>query len=531
MPDEATASTTFPLERKSKEGRQLIVQAAGDGPSEAEFYIAPSTVADQNVGVNLLHEGAGLKFGAGLNKESLTLFDTVSILDLLLREARNPVLLTSVRSALLTRDPLHEVIDSYKIMSREESLPESSSVTRFKMSATSFSAKSSNNSKIGWIIDSGADQNVTMSTVVMFNVVDISYLQIIVGHANGTLSTISHVANLKLANDVILYDVLVVLGYCDLKKEKTLETRSESSGLYLFDIDSDKCICKVNIVMSYNVSKSLWHIRLGYLANQVFSVLKTDLSLSKKIDMLICELTSRSEKCVLMGYSSVKKAYKLFSLDNRNVLYSRDVRFYEIVFPFKRKNKSVNDGVDVDFKGNTNHLTAFDNQMSLRSIDKERVASIVDGRVPSSRINTTQMQASQPSVRRSSRSGKLPAKFNDYVVKSNVEYGLRKNKSNKQATVSRSSAKAEYICMAFAICEIIWIANLLQSLKVTNLDPISLYSDNSSTIHIVVNLVFNEKTKPFEIDVHIVKENATFRILKTEKIHTFDQVADENSYF
>lgn len=46
----------------------------------------------------------------------------------------------------------------------------------------------------------------------LFNVVDITSLKITVGHPNGTLATISHVGNLKLTNNVTLYDVLVVPG-------------------------------------------------------------------------------------------------------------------------------------------------------------------------------------------------------------------------------------------------------------------------------------------------------------------------------
>ncbi|GKA57628.1 hypothetical protein Tco_0756816 [Tanacetum coccineum] len=58
----------------------------------------------------------------------------------------------SVRSALLTRDPLPEVKDAYTIVSREESykgIPESSSVTKSKLNTTSFAAKSFNNIKRG----------------------------------------------------------------------------------------------------------------------------------------------------------------------------------------------------------------------------------------------------------------------------------------------------------------------------------------------------------------------------------------------
>ncbi|GJV75312.1 zinc finger, CCHC-type containing protein [Tanacetum coccineum] len=105
--------------------------------------------------------------------------------------------------------------------------------------------------------------------------------------------------------------------------------------------------------------------------------------------------------------------------------------------------------------------------MSTSPNDEERDTSIEEGRVPS-RIDTAHMQTSevdyttqlndnsfsegnvpdlnissdgyapifrsnlniengQSSVRRFSRSGKMPAKFNDYVVESNVKYGLEKH--------------------------------------------------------------------------------------------------------
>ncbi|GKD85966.1 ribonuclease H-like domain-containing protein, partial [Tanacetum coccineum] len=142
---------------------------------------------------------------------------------------------------------------------------------------------------LGWIIDSRAKQHLTGSTSRMINVVDISDLKITVGHPNGTLAVISHVRNLKLANNVMLYDVLSVLGYCvsllsvnklirdskmfvgfdenkcyiqDLKREKILGTGSESGGLYLFDVNKSNCIGKL-------VHLDLWgpyrvHSREGY---------------------------------------------------------------------------------------------------------------------------------------------------------------------------------------------------------------------------------------------------------------------------
>ncbi|GJT85167.1 ribonuclease H-like domain-containing protein [Tanacetum coccineum] len=112
----------------------------------------------------------------------------------------------------------------------------------------------------------GANQHITNSTKIMTNVVDISELNNTVGHPNGTITKINHVGNLKLTNNVVLFDVLVIPEYTvsllsvnkmikdsklhvgfnehgciiqDLKKENVLGTGSESGGLYMFDIDYD----------------------------------------------------------------------------------------------------------------------------------------------------------------------------------------------------------------------------------------------------------------------------------------------------
>ncbi|GKB81769.1 putative RNA-directed DNA polymerase, partial [Tanacetum coccineum] len=48
-------------------------------------------------------------------------------------------------------------------------------------------------------------------------------------------------------------------------------------------------------------------------------------------------LINRSDKCVFMGYSFEKVGYNLFNLDTKKMFFSRDVKFYEIVFPFKNE--------------------------------------------------------------------------------------------------------------------------------------------------------------------------------------------------
>ncbi|GKB71998.1 ribonuclease H-like domain-containing protein, partial [Tanacetum coccineum] len=76
-------------------------------------------------------------------------------------------------------------------------------------------------------------------------------------------------------------------------------------------------------------------------------------------------------------------------------------------------------------------------------------------------------------------------------------------KSKKQSTLSRSSAVAEYRSIASATCEVIWLSNLLGDMGVKDLLPVVLYCDNSSALQIAANPVFHEKSKHFEIDVHL----------------------------
>ncbi|KAI3781841.1 hypothetical protein L2E82_11867 [Cichorium intybus] len=49
------------------------------------------------------------------------------------------------------------------------------------------------------------------------------------------------------------------------------------------------------------------------------------------------KFSERVEKTILIGYSVDKKEYKLLSLETGLVFFSRDVTFYETVFPFKMK--------------------------------------------------------------------------------------------------------------------------------------------------------------------------------------------------
>ncbi|XP_061348672.1 uncharacterized mitochondrial protein AtMg00810-like [Gastrolobium bilobum] len=98
-------------------------------------------------------------------------------------------------------------------------------------------------------------------------------------------------------------------------------------------------------------------------------------------------------------------------------------------------------------------------------------------------------------------------------------------KTKKQHTISRSSAEAEYRAMAAAASELIWIKSFLSSLDLTHTEPMTLFCDSQSAIHIATNPVFHERTKHIELDCHFVREHILDKSISTQHIRTQSQPA------
>ncbi|GJW51394.1 hypothetical protein Tco_0092745, partial [Tanacetum coccineum] len=385
----------------------------------------------------------------------------------------------------------------------------------------------------GKIIDSEANQHMTYTYKELDNVLDISHLKIKVGHPNETEAYISKFGNLLLSNGLTLYDVMVIPEYSvTLISVHKLVIENKCEGLYYYNdqghptdpvlnvlkdslsIDKkDNTVCceicqrakqtREHFPLSDHTSKRLGdlvHLDLWgpYKATSSEGLPSSVLNGKSPYEMIykkcptlshlrvfgcLCfativnnndKFSSRSEKCVMIRYSNFKKGYRLYSLDKHQFIFSRDVKFFENIFPFKDSEVEQNDSANV-FQ-DVNHINFFDIEYHEIPNDDERVGNDLNknksdsssSSVSGSNINTVdfpvdnsgndadssdELVATQneevatleenlvsdgsldqnPSsshgvqnVRRSSRQSVFPRNYNDFVVESKVKYGLEK---------------------------------------------------------------------------------------------------------
>ena len=86
------------------------------------------------------------------------------------------------------------------------------------------------------------------------------------------------------------------------------------------------------------------------------------------------------------------------------------------------------------------------------------------------------------------------------------EVTLFLGKVKKKNVVARSSVKSKYRFMTLATCELIWLKQLIQELKLYECKLMELVCDNQVALHIASNSNFHERTKHIEIDYHFIRE-------------------------
>ncbi|XP_021724878.1 uncharacterized protein LOC110692187 [Chenopodium quinoa] len=98
--------------------------------------------------------------------------------------------------------------------------------------------------------------------------------------------------------------------------------------------------------------------------------------------------------------------------------------------------------------------------------------------------------------------------------------------SKRQATLSRSSAEAEYRGVANVVAETTWLRNLLLELHRPLRSAMIVYCDNISAVYMSHNPVHHQRTKHIEIDIHFVRKKVSLGDVRVLHVPSAFQYAD-----
>jgi hypothetical protein len=98
--------------------------------------------------------------------------------------------------------------------------------------------------------------------------------------------------------------------------------------------------------------------------------------------------------------------------------------------------------------------------------------------------------------------------------------------SKKQSTVALSTAEAEYIAIATALQELLWINQYLTELNLKDNETATLKSDNQAAIRIATNDTLHSRSKHIDIRYHFIREVVKRGEVELNWISTKAQEAD-----
>ncbi|KAG6483717.1 hypothetical protein ZIOFF_060369 [Zingiber officinale] len=98
--------------------------------------------------------------------------------------------------------------------------------------------------------------------------------------------------------------------------------------------------------------------------------------------------------------------------------------------------------------------------------------------------------------------------------------------SQKQKTVALSSCEAEFMAAATAACHALWLRSLSSELTDVEPKPVTLFVDNKSTIALMKNLVFHDRSKLIDTMFHFIRECIERGQIVVEFVNIGEQRAD-----
>jgi hypothetical protein len=98
--------------------------------------------------------------------------------------------------------------------------------------------------------------------------------------------------------------------------------------------------------------------------------------------------------------------------------------------------------------------------------------------------------------------------------------------SSKQKVVALSSCEAEYIAMATAACQAVWLARLVTDMAGTKPGAPELRVDNQSAIALSKNPVHHDRSKHIDTKYHFIRDCSDRELVKLQYTPTELQLGD-----
>lgn len=96
--------------------------------------------------------------------------------------------------------------------------------------------------------------------------------------------------------------------------------------------------------------------------------------------------------------------------------------------------------------------------------------------------------------------------------------------SQKQKVVALSSCEAEYIAAAYAACQGVWLARLVNELLGQERIRVKIKIDNQSAIALCKNPVYHERSKHIDVKYHFVRSCVEDGKVEVEHVRTDEQM-------
>lgn len=97
--------------------------------------------------------------------------------------------------------------------------------------------------------------------------------------------------------------------------------------------------------------------------------------------------------------------------------------------------------------------------------------------------------------------------------------------TKRQTTVAQSSTEAEYVALASAVANLLWMKNLLLNFEVEFIEPLKILENNQSVIHLLHRWE-HKRLKHVDIKYNFVRDYYFKNIIQVEYVCTRDQIVD-----